>query len=60
MEEIIPTLDAHTHTVLFTLLLLTCEFPIDHDVQVFLWVGADISGDGVEADGGVLQGETHP
>lgn len=34
---------------------LTCEFSIDHDVQVFLWVGADVSGDGVETNGGILQ-----
>lgn len=39
---------------------LTCEFAVDHDVQVFLWVSADISGDGVQADGGILQEETHP
>lgn len=39
---------------------LTCEFSVHHDVQVFLWVGADISGDGVEPNGGILQCETHP
>lgn len=39
---------------------LTCELSIDHDVQVLLGEIADVSGDGVEPDGGILQGETHP
>lgn len=34
---------------------LTCEFSIHHDVQVFLGMGADISGDGVEPNGRILQ-----
>lgn len=39
---------------------LTPEFPVDHDVQVLLWVSTDVSGDGVQPDGGILQTETHP
>lgn len=40
-------------------LSLTWEFSIDHDIQVFLWVSADVPGDGVETNGGILQRETH-
>lgn len=36
---------------------LTSQFAVDHDVQVLLRVGADVSGDGVEADGRILQSE---
>lgn len=37
---------------------LTCDFAVDHDVQVLLWVGADVSGDGMQADLGVVQRKT--
>lgn len=40
-------------------LTLTCEFSIDHDIQVFLWVSTGVSGDGVQANGGIIQCETH-
>lgn len=39
---------------------LTSKFSVDHDVQVLLWVSTDVSGDGVQADGGIVQRETHP
>lgn len=38
----------------------TAEFAVHHDVQVLLGVGADVSGDGVQTDGGILERETHP
>lgn len=37
---------------------LTCDFAIDHDVQVLLWVGAGVPGDGVQADLGIVQRKT--
>ncbi len=40
--------------------LLTPDFAVDHDVQVFLRVSTDVSGDGVQADGGILQREARP
>lgn len=40
-------------------LTLTSEFSIDHDIQMFLWVSTDVSGDGVQANGGIIQCEAH-
>lgn len=39
---------------------LTADFAVDHDVQVFLRVSTDVSGNSMEADGGILQKETQP